>query len=150
MDDIKIHKAIIENLISRYGDLQNLKTNNDTLNTNVFLNPEDYVPYYEFDFSDNELPILDCKYENGNYLLATTQSLYSIFDGEKYFMMYKDFLKSDKSYFSSNKEIAVGKTRTFKYNLKSGKIFFYEIDSFYPADIVHNQLVLNMRFNKYE
>ncbi|GAA3655928.1 hypothetical protein [Flavivirga jejuensis] len=149
MKDYEMHKLIVDNLISRYGDLKKMKTNNDALNTNVFLNIADFNSNNRFDFLDNELPILDCKCKNGNYILATTQSLYSLFEGKKYSMKYKEFLNSDKSYFSSNKEIAEGKTKVFKYNLKSGEVFFYEIDSFYPADIVHNQLVLSMRFNKY-
>ncbi len=149
MRNVIIHKNVIENLVSLYGDIRKLKTNNDMLNTNVFSKVTDFISNDEFPLSDNELPILDCKQRNGNYLLATTNSLYSLYEGKKYSMKYEDFLSSDRSYFSSNKEIAKGKTRVFKYNLKHGDVFLFEIDSFYPADIVHNQLVLSMRYNKY-
>ena len=129
MESIKVYKAIIENLILRYGNLEELKTNNDVLNTNIYTNPSDFINNGEFILSKKEILVLECNQKNGNYLLATTDSLYSLFEGKKYSMSYGDFLSSDRFYFSNNRQIAEGKTRTFKYILKSGKEFFYEIDS---------------------
>ncbi|MEW7279201.1 hypothetical protein ABW636_11465 [Aquimarina sp. 2201CG1-2-11] len=148
--DIDRYNRIIQKLKETYGDFDNLKTNNDNLNTKIYTDINKFRNEYEFNLSDSELPILDCKLSNKNYILATTQSLYSSYNGVKYQMKYDDFSKIDRTYFFENKQLAEGKTRIFRYFLKNDNDFFYEIDSFYPADIIHNKLVLSMRFGKYD
>ncbi|PKV49586.1 hypothetical protein ATE84_1617 [Aquimarina sp. MAR_2010_214] len=149
MDDIRKHELIIEKLKEVYGDLDNLKTNNEVLHTRIFTDISDFRINSIFKLKDSELPVLECGL-NKNYILATTKSLYSIYNNTKYEMEYQDFLKSDRKYFFKNADIAAGNTRVFKYYLKDGSVFFYEIDSLYPADIIHNTIVLSKRFQKYD
>ncbi|WP_271783549.1 hypothetical protein [Aquimarina algiphila] len=150
MMDIHKHNRIVKKLKEVYGDFSNLKTNNDNLNTRIYADLDSFNNEQKLELLDDELPILDCKLKNGNYLLATTKSLYSIYNGISYTMLYSDFSKIDRTYFFENGQLAEGKTRVFRYFLKKGDDFLYEIDSFYPADIVHNRLVLSMRFGKYD
>lgn len=149
MNKFELHKLIIKKLKEAYGDLENLKTNNDNLNTKIFLSVEDYEGLDSFNLTDEELPLLECRLLNGNKVLATTKSLYSYYNGNRYKMSFSEFENNDRRYFSKSSQIAEGMTRTFNYLLKDGSNFMYEIDSFYPADLVHNKLVLSMQFNKY-
>ncbi|WP_108807772.1 hypothetical protein [Aquimarina spinulae] len=151
MDNLYRYERIIKKFEELYGDLENLKTNNDNLHTRVFYTDiKLFRNNHGFKLLSMELPVLECQLDNGNYVLATTNSLFSIYDNIKYEMKYSDFSKNDKKYFSKNGQIAEGKTRVFKYYLKDGNEFLYEIDSLYPADIVHNRLVLSMQFGKYD
>ncbi|CAA0231397.1 hypothetical protein [Tenacibaculum maritimum] len=148
MKDIELHHLIITKLEELYGDLDNLKTNNSILHTKVFYDLSKINQLDYWNFIEGGVPLLECKLKNGNYILSTTKSLYSIYNGEKYKMDYEDFEKSDKKFFSKNTQLGEGGTRVFNYFLKNGNNFMYEIDSLYPADIVHNRLVLTMKFKK--
>ncbi|MDY8137209.1 hypothetical protein [Aquimarina sp. 2201CG5-10] len=150
MDDLNKHRLILEKLKEVYGDLDNLKTNNEILHTRIFKDVSTLKINNRFKLKNTELPVLECELENSNYVLATTRSLYSIYNDAKYEMKYTEFLKSDREYFFKNSDIAVGNTRVFRYFFINGKDFFYEIDSLYPADIVHNTIVLSKRFQRYD
>jgi hypothetical protein len=147
MKDIDLHSLMIAKFEELYGDLKNLRTNNNILNTKVFddLNQINLLEYWSV--IEGGLPLLECKLKNGNYILATTKSLYSLYNGKKYKMDYKNFENNDKSFFYKNLQLGEGKTRVFNYFLKDGGNFMYEIDSLYPADLVHNGLVLKMKLN---
>ncbi|WP_109097783.1 hypothetical protein [Aquimarina sp. AU58] len=150
MDHLYRYKLIIKKLEELYGTLENLKTNNKNLHTRVYTDIKLFRNNHEFKLASKELPVLECQLDNDNYILATTNSLFSIYNNIRYEMQYSDFSKNDKKYFSKSGQIAEGETRVFKYYLKNGEEFLYEIDSLYPADIVHNRLVLSMRFGKYD
>lgn len=148
---IEKHKSIIKKITEIHADLKSLRTHNDKLNTVLFDNYIEFNNPHSIQLSDDELPILECSLPNGNYILATTENLYSIYNNTNYKMNYKSFKSSDTNYFRSNKQIGEGKTIKFKYLLKDSESFFmYEIDSLDPADIIHNLIVLNMRFGRYD
>ncbi|WP_394748242.1 hypothetical protein [Spongiimicrobium salis] len=150
MNELDKHTLIIKKFGELYGNLRSLKTNNVVLHTRVFTNPKDYSPFRQIILEDSELPIIECRLPNENYLLATTKSMYSWYQGNEYEMLFSDFKDSDRAYFSNNIQLAEGKTRVFRYELKNGKEFIYEVDSFYPADIVHNRLVLSINYGRYD
>ena len=99
MTDIERHSMVIERLKALYGDLNNLKTHNTILHTKVYHNLDEHRQIDYRDLINDELPLLECKLENGNYILATTRSLCSIYNSKKYKMNYENFEKNDRLFF---------------------------------------------------
>ncbi len=147
MIDLNLFKKMSSKLVDRYGG-SILKTNNDTENTVVIIDfekaKEFKIEYFKlFDFEQFELPVMYCILPNTNITVLTTRNMYSRFKGILYKMSYKDFLESDITYFRYSKEIGEGKTKIFRYLHEKGE-FLYEIDSYYPADAAHNNILHKM------
>lgn len=147
MKDLILYKKISSKLIERYGGYY-LKTNNKDLHTVVTISVENAYEVKDefsnlFDFEELELPIMYCQLSNDNIVILTTRNMYSRFKDTFYKMNYKDFLESDRSYFRFSREIGEGETRIFRYLHKKGE-FMYEIDSYYPADAAHNNILHKM------
>ena len=147
MTSLEIYNYILEKLISRYNDLSKLRTNNDSLHTRIFLNATFSYQYSNINvlLDTEELPILECLLPNGNYALMSTVRIISRFQGIKYELSYRDYLWHDKELFAKSLPFSQGKSKVFKYYSKNKQEFFYEVDSFEPADACHNCILYQMR-----
>ncbi len=150
---VNIHERIIEKLKRKYNGFE-LKTNNNALYTIIHKDQESILKLKcsLFELDADEIPILSCLLPNENFFLMTTKGMYSVFSNKQYIMYYKDFDRSDRSYYNSSKQLGEGNTRVFKYYSKTNEIFIYEIDSLYPADASHNVILheLTIRISKYK
>jgi hypothetical protein len=147
MKQIEIFHAIIDKLKEKYGDLVNLKTNNKKLNTKIFVN-ETYnyeVTELNIKLEREEMPILECILENGNYLLMTTKRMLSRYNGKFFTLNYLDYWWDDSIVRRKYRSIFEGETVVFKYYSLTNEPFWFEIDSFYPADAAHNKILTKMR-----
>jgi hypothetical protein len=143
----EVLESIIDKLKEKYTDLVDLKTNNSKLHTRIFCSEiENYnVKALQLILGKEEYPILECKLENGNYFLMTTNKMLSLYKNTPYSLSYIDYWWYDSKVREKYKSIIEGDTIIFKYYSLNEQPFWYEIDSFYPADIAHNTILNKMR-----
>ncbi|NME71265.1 hypothetical protein [Flammeovirga aprica] len=152
MNDLEVANFIINKFKRRYGDKE-LKTHNDRLNTFILRDLETVIDESlvssTFEIAQEEIPLLFCELPNQNKILMTTRCMYSLYKKKFYKLLYSKYSFSDRSYYRKTIQLVSGKTVTFKYCSIDNEDFFYEIDSFYPADAAHYVVCHEMVLNKF-
>jgi hypothetical protein len=149
---IAIFERVIDRVVSGYGraiSLEGIFSGKSKEEVRLFLEAIDgyHIQPTENTLIDGEFPILECNLINGNYFLMTTSKMVSICSKIEYNLFYHNYWWFDPDVYQENFpnwSKGTGETVVYKYYSQEKDVFWYEINSGYPADIAHNCILFEM------